>query len=312
MSTLAWIIPARRALAAEYGLRGFRLWLMSSDWNLIFGVKLPDGRRYVLRIAVPEHTAPEIQSEALWLQAISQDGRVRVPTPIPTQNGDFVMTLRSGDKVRFACLFEHLPGSMPDPMTPDRAALWGATMATLHQQAVDFVPPQGFSRVRYDTVFPFRTDTVVLFSPTYQHLLPDPQPLRDTLYIVQASINRLYADDPAGLRLIHNDLHMWNLLVDGDRVAVIDFDDIMWGYPAQDIGTALYYIMGNNNETAIRDAFQQGYEAHLPWVDDTLIDHMIMARRLNLYNLMLLESDDPAPYFERLQRHVSRFLTRFG
>ena len=44
---------------------------------------------------------------------------------------------------------------------------------------------------------------------------------------------------PAVYSLIHADMHPGNVLVDGDRLTIIDFDDAAWGWHAYDIAVAL-------------------------------------------------------------------------
>ena len=41
--------------------------------------------------------------------------------------------------------------------------------------------------------------------------------------------------------MIHADMHPGNVLVDGDRLTVIDFDDAAWGWHAYDIAVALVH-----------------------------------------------------------------------
>jgi len=44
-----------------------------------------------------------------------------------------------------------------------------------------------------------------------------------------------------GYGLIHYDLHPWNMLLEGDRINVFDFDDCLYGWFALDMGVALYH-----------------------------------------------------------------------
>jgi Ser/Thr protein kinase RdoA (MazF antagonist) len=45
-------------------------------------------------------------------------------------------------------------------------------------------------------------------------------------------------------RPIHNDLHPWNALVDRQRICAIDFENMLLGFPVQDIGTTLHHLRG--------------------------------------------------------------------
>ena len=47
------------------------------------------------------------------------------------------------------------------------------------------------------------------------------------------------------MRILHNDLHQWNVRIYRGRLSPIDFEDLMWGWPVQDIATTLYYHLDN-------------------------------------------------------------------
>jgi len=78
---------------------------------------------------------------------------------------------------------------------------------------------------------------------------------------------RLRAAGCSTLRLIHRDFHGDNVLVDRDRLALVDFEDCAMGDPADDVGsnwaqlTWHAYRAGSSNEipSAGRRAFLEGY-----------------------------------------------------
>lgn len=90
-------------------------------------------------------------------------------------------------------------------------------------------------------------------------------------------------------RLIHNDLHPWNLLVDRDRLSILDFEDLMWGYPIQDIATMFYYLRCQSASTVLEAAFREGYEEIADWpaADAVALNALIAARGLMLVNTLL-------------------------
>ena len=61
--------------------------------------------------------------------------------------------------------------------------------------------------------------------------------------------------------MIHADMHPGNILVDGDRLTVIDFDDAAWGWHAYDIAVALFYHQGGPNLAAFERAYVAGYRS---------------------------------------------------
>jgi Ser/Thr protein kinase RdoA (MazF antagonist) len=76
--------------------------------------------------------------------------------------------------------------------------------------------------------------------------------------------------DPSVYSLIHADMHPGNILVHGDRLTVIDFDDAGFGWHAYDIAVVLTYYQSKPNAREIERAFLDGYRATRPLSDETL------------------------------------------
>jgi Ser/Thr protein kinase RdoA (MazF antagonist) len=99
---------------------------------------------------------------------------------------------------------------------------------------------------------------------------------------------------------IHNDPHIWNLLVDGDRITILDFDVANHHWFINDIAIAcqniLIFLSGGmsspvyNREKLLRflDLFMAGYEQehHLSseWLDR--LDLFIAYRRMLMFTVM--------------------------
>ena len=99
---------------------------------------------------------------------------------------------------------------------------------------------------------------------------------------------------------IHNDPHIWNLLVDGDRITVLDFDVANHHWFVNDIAIAcqsvLFALSGGMDRPvhdrerllAYLDTFLAGYarEVALPseWLDR--LDLFIAYRRILLFTVM--------------------------
>ena len=47
--------------------------------------------------------------------------------------------------------------------------------------------------------------------------------------------------DREPMRILHGDFHGWNVKINHGKISVFDFEDMVWGWPVQDIGVALYY-----------------------------------------------------------------------
>ena len=109
---------------------------------------------------------------------------------------------------------------------------------------------------------------------------------------------------------------MWNVLVHRGQLAAIDFEDLMSGWPVQDIATAMYYLHHHPEFAAIRDGFRRGYEQVAPWpeAEPGELETFIAGRALVLANDVLqmtpaaLGGLDVPEFFARAERRLRAIL----
>jgi Ser/Thr protein kinase RdoA (MazF antagonist) len=287
----------------RYPLDVVRVRLMSNDFNGIFRVETADGNKYVLRVCLPEggHNLQEIRSEMMWLAALQRDTCIGVPQPLRTGTGEWVTTVEMTGvpEPRHCVVFSWLPGpDLADRLTLENVAKQGALAARLHQHALGFEPPDGFHPKVADAVFPFG-EPVILFDSSHRKLFP---PERRELFQrgidrVKRVLDSLYASR-RGLRVLHYDLHQWNVKAYRGKLYPFDFEDLMWGFPVQDIAVALYYYQPYERYQMFLDAFRQGYTQHTPWPEQYPgeIEALMVGRSLELTNFVL---QDPNPDYQR-------------
>ncbi len=258
---------AMKALAL-YDLRVERLRLITNDFNGIFRLDTDAGERCVLRVTLPEggHDRGSVSAEMAWLDALSRDTDLRVPRPLAARSGEMVVEVADDGvpEPRLCAIFGWAPGTnLADHLDPAHLVKLGRLASQLHAHAATF--HQTLDTFRYDRVFPF-PEPVILFDDAYRDLMP---PERRAIYEqaiawAQAVIDRL-AVSGEPMRILHGDLHQWNVRVSRGMLAPIDFEDLMWGWPVQDIGTTLYYLLDRPDYRELRAAFRQGYTSHSPW-----------------------------------------------
>jgi Ser/Thr protein kinase RdoA (MazF antagonist) len=94
--------------------------------------------------------------------------------------------------------------------------------------------------------------------------------------LLEATRESLHAElstwgrDRATYSLIHADLHPKNVLVDGERLHVIDFDDAGFGWHAYELAVALFSYQGQACFEAAREGLVAGYRAERPLDERTL------------------------------------------
>lgn len=311
---------ATTALQA-YDLQVGALRLLTIETNAVYRVDGADGRRYVLRVGRGGHighSPGEVRSETEWLAALDRDTDLRVPVPLANVAGELVTLIEAPGvpDPRNCVLFRWLPGRLLDQdLSTSNMEAYGALAARLHEHATGFRPSTAFEIVRYDRAFPF-DQAVVLFDPACCTYVTASQ--REVFAAaterVQAAIDDLRRREP--MRVLHGDLHRWNVLVDGDGLAAIDFEDLVWGWPVQDLAIALYYLAWRDDYRSLFEAFRRGYERVAAWpvADEAELDTFIAGRALVLANdvELLEEAEDRAMGPEWMDRFEARIRTLLG
>jgi len=305
-----------------------RLRLLSNWTNGIFRVDTADGRKLVLRICDPTccHGEDEIAAEVAWLSALDRDTDLGIAAPLRTRTGELtVLTEVEGvPESRYCMLQSWVPGvDLAERLTAATYARLGVAMANLHIHAGTFRLPQGVRIRSMDRVFPWSApgfehfERIVIFDPETSHLFPGGRLglFYNAIDRAQMEIDRIFRSDTSP-RIIHQDLHPWNVKICRGRLYILDFEDLIMGYPVQDIATALFYVrFGREDSRTLIDAFREGYEELLPWPEEGpgQIDILIASRSLLLVNFLLSQENPEAKrsvpeYIERTEKRLRELI----
>jgi Ser/Thr protein kinase RdoA (MazF antagonist) len=244
--------------------------LLNLSENATFGLSDPVApRELVLRVhRVGYSSAQEIRSELAWIQALRSSATVETAAPQPGIDGELVQTLASpsGQACRHAVAFERLPGAEPD--AGHDAARWferlGELTARMHQHVRGWTMPPDFRRRCWDL------DGMVgpnaHWGPWHAALGLDAQGnavLQQALALISERLER-FGTEPARFGLIHADLRLANLLVDGAHLRIIDFDDCGFSWFLYDFATAVSFIEEQPIVAALLRAWLVGYSKVMP------------------------------------------------
>ena len=280
---------ARAVSAWPIDVRDLRLVALSE--NAVFRVNARDGRTYALRLHRPGYnTRQELESELEWTRVLRAAG-IGVPAPLPARDDRYYSTvpiaagpgaagpIAAGEEPRLVGVVEWVEGvSLADVIEQeqDEAAVaryfaeLGRIAARIHNQAAAWTPPTGFVRRSWDA------DGLVGEQPLWGQFWQVPQlrpAQRDLLVRTRLAIWRTlqdYGQDAATYGLIHADLHSSNVLVDGERLTVIDFDDAGFGWHQYELAVALVAQLGAPASDAMRAALIEGYRSVRPLSDAAL------------------------------------------
>lgn len=245
----------------------------------------------VLRLHRPGyHTSPEIASELAWLTALRDLPGLNAVRPLPGAQG--LVTEVDG---RFVVAFAPIAGQELQP--GDDLARWfaplGEITARLHLQARQWARPLGFTRKRWDV------ETILGQKPHWGHwrqaqgLDAEGEALLARATEALAARLDAYGTGPETFGLIHADLRLANLMVDGDQLHAIDFDDCGFGWWAYDLASALSFIETDPRLPDLIAHWVEGYTRIAPLrpEDCAMIPSLIFLRRVLLTAWLATRAD---------------------
>ncbi|MEZ5738288.1 MAG: phosphotransferase [Burkholderiaceae bacterium] len=256
---------AHRA-SAHWGWQGAPLELAACRENAVYRVQT-DAGPVALRLHRPGlRTLRQLQSELQWMAAL-QDGGLAVPAPIPLPDGSLCTSIDDTvvDALRW---LDGVPMGRNGVVTerdelPGVYRALGRAMARLHLLSDRWRPPAGFERPAWDLA------GLVGEAPLWGRYWDNPTLAPDQARLLAQArdkARRLLADALPGLDagLVHADLVPDNVIIDGTRIQLIDFDDGGHGFRLFELATTLNRATRLATATDLRAALLQGYQDERP------------------------------------------------
>lgn len=245
------------------------------------------GKKWALRVhREGYHSKTAIGSELAWLMALRQDGAVTTPVPCRGKNGDLIQSLEfPGKTPRHVVLFNWETGAEPsEAELLGPFEVLGAATARMHLHAQGWTRPKNFERMTWD--FDGAFGSVQHWGSWRQGMGLDGEKTKLFQRTVELIEKRLQAfgKGPERYGLIHCDMRLANLLIDGDETKVIDFDDCGFSWYLYDGATALSFIEHRPDVPDLIAAWVKGYRSVAPLsaADEHEIPTFVMFRRLLL------------------------------
>jgi Ser/Thr protein kinase RdoA (MazF antagonist) len=254
------------------------------------------GHRLVLRVQrIGYHSPSEIVSELSWIAALIADGVIVTPRPRPDRDGQLLCSVPLNGAMRQVVAFEHMSGHEPDPAAslPAWFLKLGALTARLHAHSRWWKRSPAFLRKTWDF------DAMLGARPLWGDWRAAPG-LRDSeRQVLQRAADLLaqrvhaYGQPSHRFGLIHADLRLANLLVDGARLGVIDFDDCGFSWFFYDFAAAVSFMEHEPIVAELQDAWLEGYRQVAPVskADEAMLPVFVMLRRMLLTAWIASHSD---------------------
>jgi Ser/Thr protein kinase RdoA (MazF antagonist) len=258
--------------------------LINLSENATYKIEADDGQLWALRIhRQGYHSRQAIASELAWLMDLRNTGVVTTPRPLKGLDGELIQTVLGRNVVLFAWETGSEPAIGQDLTKPFEVL--GEVTARMHLHARTWQRPESFRRFTWD----FET-SLGEHKPhwgKWRDGMGVDAPLEQLFGRVVDLIGRrlaIYGKDENRFGLIHCDLRLANLLIDGNAVKVIDFDDSGFGWYMYDAATPVSFYEHEPQVPSLIEAWKTGYRRviDLPRDDESEIPTFVMLRRLLL------------------------------
>jgi Ser/Thr protein kinase RdoA (MazF antagonist) len=269
---------------------GLAVRMINISENATFKVEAPDGRRWALRIhREGYHSRAAIDSELAWLIDLRRAGIVATPVPVRGKSGEIIQRAAHNRmaRPRNVVLFEWETGAEPgigEDLSGPFEVL-GEIAARMHFHTRQWKRPPWFTR----HIWNFETslgDADPHWGRWRNGMGVDAAKQKLFSKTVDLIGRRLtaYGQGPERFGLIHADLRLANLLVDGKAVKVIDFDDCGFGWYMYDAATTVSFHEHEPHVPDLLESWKKGYRKilELPKSDEDEIATFLMLRRLLL------------------------------
>jgi Ser/Thr protein kinase RdoA (MazF antagonist) len=221
---------------------------------------------------------------------LRQSGVAVTPVPVKGKDGDLIQIVPHSrlPRPRHVVLYEWETGREPtiqEKNLPELFEILGEVTARMHQHARQWRRPPWFQRHTWD------------FERTIGFVQPRWGRWRDGIGVGEkkaelfgrtvALIGRrltAYGKSTDRFGLVHCDLRLANLLVDGKTMKVIDFDDCGFGWYMCDAAAPVSFYEHEPRVPGLIEAWKKGYRRAipLPKPDEDEIPTFVMMRRLLL------------------------------
>ena len=284
--------------ASHWGGRLTRL--IRDRENAVYELALPNARAALRLHRTGYQGEASIKSELWWCGELAKTG-LAVPAPLDAQSGDQLIRLSTGRLASAIAWVSGeplgeagvpLPGEIKEQA--DRHFALGRLIAQVHASTDALILPADFNRPRWDI------PGLVGEQPFWGRFWEHPELTRaeaDHMLIARAFLqDRLqkYHTEGGDFGPIHADVLRENVLVDDDRVSLIDFDDSGHGFRLYDLGTVLSQNLYEPGLPDIARALITGYATLRP-ADPELVAVFTMARTMASvgWTMPRLRPDDP-------------------
>ena len=222
----------------DVDVESINLYLQSE--NTVFKVEGTNGNTYALRIhRKGYHDLEELNSEHAWTSCLSNAG-LSVPEAVATRNGQAYASVSflNSDECRYVGLVKWLEGTILNDLilgleekdVSDLYESFGRVIAKFHEATMTWEVPKDFKRHSFDT------QGFLGSKPFWGRFWESENANsieRQALTLIRNNLIESFSKLPKDIKffgMVHADMHSQNVLIQGEKLSVIDFDDAGFNY----------------------------------------------------------------------------------
>ncbi|MFE8700053.1 phosphotransferase enzyme family protein [Cytobacillus sp. FJAT-54145] len=222
-------------------------WIKEGLQNIVIKCRHQSEMVFLRLMKEERRSLAMIKAELEWLTHLSNSG-ILVPLPKNSHSGKTIEEITINENVFYTVAYSQVVGEPIDVTNPTLwneklFYQWGITLGSIHATPMN-----------REVERPFYTDAKTSYYKTVQFLKDyEDENIRSSLKDIIQEINTVSHTEPS-FGLIHNDFHQGNLIVHNGIIGVIDFDDCVYGWFAQDIAVTLYHAFWQATEIGDYDS----------------------------------------------------------
>ncbi|WP_069298592.1 phosphotransferase enzyme family protein [Neptunicoccus sediminis] len=261
---------AQQAIA-RWDVNATAVELVAERENRVYRVTTPDAVYALRHHRGGYRTDAELRSELAWMDALDGAG-LSLSRPISGADGAHLQVLEGAQFDLLTWLPGHQMGAYGTPLDLDDPEgtfyRLGQAMARMHGASDAWTPPQGFTRPAWDA------EGLIGETPLWGRFWENPTLTAEQKALLErfrAKAATALAEGQHDFGLIHADLLRENILIDGNDLHLIDFDDSGHGFRLFELATTIFRIREEGNAETLQAALIDGYQSerainitHLP------------------------------------------------
>ena len=256
----------KRSLCEQYGFtEEMKIELLKYSENLTYQMETAD-KRYVLRIYRPGYHDPqELYGEILWQKRLKEDTGLHLADILPGKNGKMLQQTEIGGKTYDIAVFSFVSGKVLRDLSGERLYHYmekmGEITGILHSHAIGWEDAGKLKRFHWD--FQYLVGENARWGNFMEmKTLTDSQKkwYGEAVKIAEKRLQK-YGKTRERYGLIHGDLNINNILVDGETLYVLHFDDCGFGWFLYDLSTAVLEYFGETMERSL-ETLLKGYQKY--------------------------------------------------